>query len=197
MADEKQKANKEESKKVLEREYIVPLREGWLKVPRYKRAKKAVKTLKEFMVKHMKVYDRDLRKIKVDIYLNNEIRFRGMKYPPAKIKVKAVKYEDGTVSVKLSELPKHIEFEMARKVRKDAEKLMKAEGKEKPKEEKAEKKAEEQSAEKKADIKEKEVSSKIAEEKIEKDMAMQAKHTPMSKVTTRREPEIKRKALKR
>ena len=39
----------------LEREYIVPLKRGSLKVPRYKRAKKAVKTLKEFLAKHMKV----------------------------------------------------------------------------------------------------------------------------------------------
>src|SRR3989344_5497016 len=51
----------------LEREYNVPLRKGWLKVPKYKRGAKAVKTLKEFLVRHMKVYDRDLRKIKLDI----------------------------------------------------------------------------------------------------------------------------------
>ena len=192
---ETNKEEKTESKKVLEREYIVPLRDGWLRVPRYKRATKAVKTLKEFMVKHMKVYDRDLRKIKVDIYLNNEIRFRGMKHPPAKIKVKAIKYEDGTVSVKLAELPKHIEFEIARKVRKDAEKLVKAESKEKEKakEAKPEEKAEQPSPEKAKDIKEKEVSSKIAEEKIEKNMAKQAKHTS----STKREPMIFRKSLKK
>ena len=84
-----------EAKKVLEREYIVPLRKGWLKVPEYKRANKAVKTLKEFLARHMKIYNNDLRNIKLDIDLNNEIRFRGMKKPPAKIKVKAVKFEDG------------------------------------------------------------------------------------------------------
>ena len=84
-----------EPKIILEREYIVPLRRGWLKVPMYKRANKAVKTLKEFMVQHMKVYDRDLRKIKVDIYLNNEIKFKGMRKPLAKVKVKAIKYKGG------------------------------------------------------------------------------------------------------
>ena len=108
MADKKQK--KSEAKLILEREYIVPLRKGWLKVPKYKRAKKAIKTLKEFLVKHMKAYDRDLRKIKIDISLNNEIRFRGMKKPPAKIKIKAKKFDNGIVNVELVNIPAHIKF---------------------------------------------------------------------------------------
>src|SRR3989344_5780857 len=106
MAKEKIK----EPKVVLEREYIVPLRKGWLKVPKYKRANKAVKTLKEFIARHMKLYDDDLRNIKIDIDLNNEIRFRGMKKPPAKIKVKAKKFEDGIVNVELVNIPAHIKF---------------------------------------------------------------------------------------
>jgi large subunit ribosomal protein L31e len=162
-------AEENKSKIVLEREYVVPLRTGWLKVPMYKRAKKAVKTLKEFMVKHMKVYDRDLRKIKVDIYLNNEIRFKGMKKPLHKVNVKAIKYDDGTVVVKLVTLPKHLEFEVARKARKAAEMLNKSE---KPATaEKVEKKEES------VEAKEKKESSKLAEEKIEKDKAKQEKHT--------------------
>jgi large subunit ribosomal protein L31e len=101
-----------------EREYIVPLRKGWLKVPPYKRGNKAVKTLKEFIARHMKVYDRDLRKIKVEVDLNNEIRFRGMTKPPAKIKVKAKKFDNDTVSVELVDLPKHIEFKRMREKKK-------------------------------------------------------------------------------
>src|SRR3989344_3578475 len=97
MAKEKIK----EPKVVLEREYIVPLRKGWLKVPKYKRANKAVKTLKEFIARHMGIYDRDLRKIKIDIILNNELRFRGIKKPPIKIKVKAKKYDNDEVFVQL------------------------------------------------------------------------------------------------
>lgn len=103
-----------EPKLIFEREYIVPLRKGWLKVPKYKRANKAVKTLKEFMVKHMKIYDRDLRKVKIDLYLNNEIRFRGIKKPYSKIKVKAKKFDNDIVKVELVNLPKHIEFEKKR-----------------------------------------------------------------------------------
>ena len=39
---------------ILERTYNVPLRKEFLKVPKYKRAKKAVTALKQFLVKHMK-----------------------------------------------------------------------------------------------------------------------------------------------
>ena len=45
---------KEEPKIVLERVYNVPLRKEFLKAPRYKRAKKAVTALKQFLVRHMK-----------------------------------------------------------------------------------------------------------------------------------------------
>lgn len=103
-----------EPKLIFEREYIVPLRKGWLKVPEYKRANKAIKTLKEFMVRHMKIYDKDLRKVKIDVYLNNEIRFRGIKKPHSKIKVKARKFDNDIVKVELVNLPKHIEFKKKR-----------------------------------------------------------------------------------
>ena len=186
MAEEKQTR-----KIVIEREYIVPLREQWLKVPTYKRATKAVKALKQFMVQHMKVYDRDLRKIKVDIFLNNELRFRGIAKPPAKIKVKAIKYDDGIVEVKLVNLPKHIEFEIARKARKDLEMMQKSEGKsEKPVEEKAK----EETKEEAKDKQEKETSSKLAEESLDKAQAKQMKHTSK---TSQETPKIQRKALKR
>jgi large subunit ribosomal protein L31e len=175
-------------KVILEREYIVPLREGWLKAPRYKRGKKAVKILKEFMVRHMKIYDRDLNKVRIDVLLNNEILFRGMKTPPSRIKVRAIKYEDGIVDVKLVNIPKHIEFELARKAKKESEKV-KATKEEVKKEEKKQ-----ESAEKKEDIKEKEEASKIATEELEKAKAKEAKHTS---TTSQQEPKIQRKALKR
>ena len=104
----------QEPKIELEREYIVPLRKGWLKVPKYKRANKAVKTLKEFIAKHMKIYDKDLRKIKVDSLVNNEIRFRGMRKPLSKIKVTAKKYDNGTVKVELVDIPTHVKFSKLR-----------------------------------------------------------------------------------
>jgi len=99
-----------EPKIILEREYTVPLRKQWLKVPEYKRVPKAVKALKQFIARHMKLYDSDLRKVKIDITLNNEMRFRGIKKPPAKIKVKAVKLDSGIIRVELAKLPDKLKF---------------------------------------------------------------------------------------
>ena len=117
---EKQK----EPKKILEREYIVPLRRQWLKVAEFKRANRAVKELKRFLAKHMKVYDRDLRKIKIDNDLNNEMRFRGMRKPPAKIRVFAKKFDDGIVRVSLVDVPAHVKYARLRneKIKKEIEK---------------------------------------------------------------------------
>lgn len=183
MAEEKQ------NKIVLEREYIVPLRMGWLKVPEYKRANKAVKTLKEFIVKHMKVYDRDLRKARVDVLLNNEIRFRGMRHPPSQIKVKAIKYEDGFVDVKLVNIPVHIEFELARKARIAVEKAQ-AQAGVKPEV----KPVVEEKKKETVETKEKEESSKIAQEATEKADAKKAKHTSK---TSQEAPKERRKDLKK
>jgi len=178
-----------EPKQVLEREYIVPLRKGWLKVPEYKRASKAIKTLKEFLAKHMKVYDRDLRKIKLDILLNNEIRFRGMRKPPARIKVKAVKYDDGIVRVELVNIPYILKYKIKRdkKTKEEIEKKVKEKESGKRKEE-VEKKPDEESI----DDKEKEISSRDEGLKIAENQAKQIKHTTKDKNVI-----VKRKSLSR
>jgi len=110
------KTSKKEKKvesPTLEREYIVPMRRGFLNVPHYRRAKRAVKTLKKFMVRHMNIRDGDTRKVKVDIALNNEIWFRGIRNPLHKIKVRAVK-KDGIVTVTLADPADYVKFKMAR-----------------------------------------------------------------------------------
>jgi len=192
----------QEPKIILEREYIIPLRREWLKVPEYKRANKAVKAIKQFMVRHMKVYDRDLRKIKVDILLNNEIRFRGMRKPPAKIKVKAKKFDNDIVNVELAEIPKIIQYKL------DREKRIKEKGEKEKSEEK--KRAEEmrKAAEAaKAETKEEKVETEKVEERKEKKeatkeagfqraekMAKQRKHEVGGKV---KQPKIHRMALQK
>jgi len=80
-----------ETKKVLERTYVIPLRSEWLKAPRYKRAKKAMRAIKEFLAKHMKVENRDMDKIKIDPWINRAIWMRGIRKPAHKITVKAIK----------------------------------------------------------------------------------------------------------
>jgi len=163
-----------EPKVVLERTYIIPLRREWLKVPEYKRANKAVKAVKEFLVRHMKVYDRDLKKIKVDILLNNEIRFRGMKKPPTKIKVKAKKYDNGIVKVELAEIPQIIKYKLEREKRQKEKAEKKKEKKEekKPKEKKEEKKEKEELEKKLEEEKKEEEKEETKEEKEEKKEAV-------------------------
>ena len=122
----------------LERIYTIPLRKEWEKAPRYKRAKKAVKAVKEFLVRHMKIRDRDLKKIKIERWLNMHLWQQGIKKPPVRVKVKAVK-DAGIVRVELAELPKRA-LKEAKKEEKAEKKGKK--GKAEKKEERVEKKAE-------------------------------------------------------
>ncbi len=137
MAEKKTQEKKSEK---LEREYVIPLRHRFRLVPCYKKANKAIKTIKEFLAKHMKVEDRDLNKVKVDKYVNEFIWYRGIKRPPAKVKVKAVKNEDGTVNVTLVKFPEKLKYKKQRE-----EKLEKA-----SKELAEQRKLEKQSAQEKA-----------------------------------------------
>lgn len=157
-----------EQKTTLEREYIIPLRSEWRKVSNYRRAGRAARAIKKFIAHHMKVPDRDTDFVKLDMYLNNEVWFRGKSKPPAKIKVKAVKNGD-IVHVTLAEMPKHHAF-----AKKQHEKRHKAvDAPETKKEEKpVEKTAEEKSAEK-----EKEQAVSEHHEHQAKEAAKAQKHT--------------------
>ena len=165
-----------EPKITLEREYIVPLRKEWLKVPEYKRANKAVKALKGFIAKHMKIYDRGLRKIKVDNLVNNEIRFRGMKKPPAKIKVKVKKYDNDIVRVELVDIPVHVKFAKIREEKKKVDLDKKTKAKQEEKEASEEAAKPEEKREESEETKEKEAASKEESLKIAKEQAKEMKH---------------------
>jgi len=109
---------KEKKQNIVEKEYTIPLREKVRAVPRYKKTNKAVRTIKEFLARHMKVYDRDLNKIKIDKYLNEYLWFRGIRKPPYKVKVKATK--DGEiVKVELADLPEKLKFKKAREEKRE------------------------------------------------------------------------------
>ena len=178
----------------LEREYIIPLRAEWAKVPRYKRANKAIKAIKEFLVRHMKIRDRDLKKIKIDTYLNEEVWFRGIKKPPAKIKVKAIKIGD-EVRVELVDYADKLKFKKLRqeKIEKEAKAIVESKKKtldkmkeatQKVKKEEPEATEEEktaplgvpQSTESRGKEKEKKASVIEAGEKMQKEAAKKAKH---------------------
>ncbi|MFQ5620273.1 MAG: 50S ribosomal protein L31e [Candidatus Nanoarchaeia archaeon] len=137
----------------MEREYNVPLRKEWLKAPKYKRAKKAVSALRQFLQKHMKSEN-----VKLGLHVNKALWSKGMRNPPHHVKVTAVKDEDGKVRAELSgvKLEAHEEKKEAKAEAKPVEKKeekveAKAEEKkpaEKPKEEKKEEAPKEAPAEK-------------------------------------------------
>ena len=168
MAETKTHAHK------IEREYTVPLRREWQKVPRYKRTSKSVKAVKEFVARHMKVADRDLKKVKLDFYLNNELWFRGGKTPFSKIKVK-VRKEGDIVKVELADVPEHVKFLKLRHERLHK----KADKKEEPKVE--EKKEEVQTPEEKKTEVEKEKSVEDANIKMAEQKTREQKHVAKDK----------------
>jgi len=125
--------------KQVEKEYTIPLRREWQKVARYKRSRRGIKTIKKYIAKHMRVPERDEDKVKLDIYLNNEIWARGAKKPPAKIKVKAVKKGD-IIEVTLVHEKAFVAFAKKRHDKRHSKPVKKKE--EKPKEKEKEKKLE-------------------------------------------------------
>jgi len=184
-----EKKSKTTETKNIEREYIIPLRGRFQHVPRYKKTPKAVKTIKEFLVKHMQIYDRDLNKIKIDGYLNEALWSRGIKRPPHKIKVKAIKDVNGIVNVELVDFSNKLKFKKARKERKEkdaidkvakqkAEKAVAAKKEETPKTEE-EVKVE---TEKKSVEKEKAKAGAEASQQMEKAAAKASKHQAAGKV---------------
>ncbi|MBS3074624.1 50S ribosomal protein L31e [Candidatus Pacearchaeota archaeon] len=177
---------KAENKVVLERIYIVPLSAKLRPVPRYKRAKKAVKLVREFMARHMKVEERDVSKVKIDKLLNHELWFRGIRKPPVKIKVKAKKMSDGNVIVELAEIPKILQFKINREAKKSeaASKEEKAEEKKEVKEEKAEEGKEEE----KKEAEEKKAAVVEAGFKHQEMEAKKQKHQIMEKPVKRQTP---------
>lgn len=115
-------ADTQQTKK-LEREYTINLRRELLQVPQYERSGRAIKAIKKFIAKHMKVPDRDVKNVKLDVYFNNEIWYRGRTNPPTKVRVKAIK-EGDIVRVNFVDIPQHIKFAKAKieKMHKKAEK---------------------------------------------------------------------------
>ena len=73
----------------LKRTYNIPLRREFMKVPKYKRAKKAITALKQFVKRHMKIDN--LENIKIGKHLNEEIWKHSIKNPPHHVKVNILK----------------------------------------------------------------------------------------------------------
>lgn len=73
-----------------ERIFIIPLRVK--EAPRRKRTPKAVRAVKEFLKRHMKA-----ERVKISEELNQRLWARGVERPGSRVRVRAVKAEDGSV----------------------------------------------------------------------------------------------------
>ncbi len=160
----------------MERMYNVPLRKEFLKVPKYKRAKKAVTALREFLVRHMKSEN-----IIIGKDVNEYIWDNGIENPPHHVKIVAKK-EDDKVFVSLADKKESkAEKEKKEKLEKKREKTKKrkealAENKEETEEKSEEESLESaieketnESKEEKTEDKSEEVEEKETKKKVEKE----------------------------
>jgi large subunit ribosomal protein L31e len=69
--------------------------------------------VKEFLARHFRVENRDLKNVRLDKFLNEFLWARGIKNPPHKVKVKAVK-EGDLVKAELVDYPTKLKFKKAR-----------------------------------------------------------------------------------
>lgn len=100
----------EETEFVEERVYTIPLRRAWI-MPPNKRAPRAIRIMKAFIQKHMKVGQEAVKeegeeeeggKIIISNEVNEEIWSRGIQKPPRKLRVRAAKDEEGNVTIFLA-----------------------------------------------------------------------------------------------
>ena len=87
------------AKIVVERVYSIRLKHKMKRYPRWLRAKKAMRYIRMFLSRHMKV---EPDKIKIDKSINEKVWERGAQKPPSKIRIRAVKFEDGVVEAELA-----------------------------------------------------------------------------------------------
>ncbi len=164
-----EKAIKKEEKKPEGKEFVIPLRRIFGQTARYKRVPKAIRGIKQFLLRHMKMYERDLKKVKLDKYLNEFVWTRGIRNPPSKIKVRAV-IDGDVIRAELSELTEKLKFKKERLERRETK--VAAPKKKEPEKPGVEAKTEEE----KAEEKEKKAAVVEAGQKIEKAAAQKAKH---------------------
>ena len=86
--------------KEVERIYIVPLRRAKIG-PTSRAAPRAVDDVRRYLMKHMKVEEKN---VWIDDSLNRELWAHGKFWIPKKIRIRAVKFDDGVVEATLPEI---------------------------------------------------------------------------------------------
>lgn len=100
---------KEEEEFVEERIYTIPLRRAWIMPPK-KRAPRAIRIIKAFVQRHMKVGEAAIEegeeeeggRIIISNEVNEKIWSRGIEKPPRKLRIRAAKDEEGNVTIFLA-----------------------------------------------------------------------------------------------
>ncbi len=92
---------------VEERFYTIPLGKAWIST-RKKRAPRATRIVKSFVLKHMKVRieaedEEEAERLVIDNEVNEKLWSRGIEKPPRKIRVRVTKDKEGVVTVLLAE----------------------------------------------------------------------------------------------
>ena len=91
-----------------EKTYVIPLRSRWLRSPKYKRSKRAVGALREYLSRHLK------RDVRIGKYLNHAIWSQGHKMPPGKVKVR-IEEDKETMTAELFDAPRAKKEEKVKK----------------------------------------------------------------------------------
>lgn len=109
--EEKERREKapEEEEIVEERIYTIPLRRAWI-APRKKRTPRAVRIVKSFVQRHMKIEtgvkgeeEEEEGRLVISNEVNEKLWDRGIEKPPRNIRVRAVKDKEGVVTLYLAE----------------------------------------------------------------------------------------------
>lgn len=113
--EEEKEAPKAEKKREKEKEdiaeekvYTIPLAKAWI-APKNKRATRAIRLIRAFIVKHMKLKlemgedEEEAERLVISEGVNRRIWNRGIEKPPRRIRVRAVKDKEGTVTLYLAE----------------------------------------------------------------------------------------------
>ncbi|MBN1167247.1 MAG: 50S ribosomal protein L31e [Methanospirillaceae archaeon] len=85
------------TEKLKEQIYVIPLGKV-RRAPRWKRSKTAMTDIRKFLSRHMKSED-----VRLDMGINEHIWKQGSQNPPSRVRIRAMKFEDGQVQAELAE----------------------------------------------------------------------------------------------
>ncbi|MFQ6064686.1 MAG: 50S ribosomal protein L31e [Candidatus Bathyarchaeia archaeon] len=104
----KEEVEEEEKPEIVEeRIYTIPLSRAWI-APRRKRAPRAVRLVRSYIERHMKVgatpeEEGEAERLVISNEVNEKLWSRGIQKPPRRVRVRVAKDVEGTITVYLAE----------------------------------------------------------------------------------------------